>query len=87
MDKLFPEEVIRNIYSYNPTYKEHVDKVLKQMVAHCFIYSCHCCMNTWNNCFCYCKVCKTYLKYCHQIDYDEMSTNEDELAIIIPLGF
>ena len=87
MGNVFPDEVIRNIYSHDPTYKEHVGKVLKQMLAHCFIYDCHKCFKQWNNCYCYCKVCKTYLKYCLQIFYDEMNTYEDELAIIIPLGF
>ena len=57
------------------------------MVAHCFIYNRHKCFKPWNNCYCYCKVCKTYLKYCQQIFYDEINTCEDGLAIIIPLGF
>ena len=87
MGKMFPDGVVRTIYSYYPTYKEHFDKVLKQMMAHCFIYNCHKCFKPWNNCCCYCKVCKTYLKYCHQIFYGEMSTCDDGLAMIIPLGF
>ena len=37
MDNSFPDEVIRHIYSYDPTYKAHFDKVLKQMMRHCFI--------------------------------------------------
>ena len=87
MDKIFPDDVIRNMYKYDPTYKKkHVDKVLKQMMAHCFVYNCHKCFKPWNNCYCYCKVCKVYLKYYQQIVYDEMSTYEYELAIIIPLG-
>ena len=77
MDKLFPDEVIRNMYKYDSTYKHIFDKVLKQMMAHCFIYDCHLCMNEWNNCYCYCKVCKTYLTYCHQNYYDEMSTYDN----------
>ena len=44
-------------------------------------------LQTWNNCYCYCLVCKTYLKYCHQAFYNEMGTYEYDLAIIIPLGF
>ena len=82
-----PVEVIRQIYSYDSTYKEHFDKVLKQMMTHCFIYNCHKCFKPWNNFYCYCKVCKTHLKFCHQISYDEMSTYEDEIEAIIPLGF
>ena len=61
MNKLFPEEVIRNIHKYDPTYKEHCDKVLKQMMCCCFIYNCHKCFKPWNKCYCYCKVCKSYL--------------------------
>ena len=67
--------------------KTTFDKVLKQLMAHCFIYNCHQCFKPWNNCYCYCKVCKTYIEYCKQIFYDELSTYEDDLAIIIPLGF
>ena len=44
-------------------------------------------LQTMEKCYCYCNLCKTYLKYCHQICYDEMSTYEIDLAIIIPLGF
>ena len=43
MDNL-PVEVIRTIYSYGPTYNKHFDKVLKQMMAHCFIYNCNLCI-------------------------------------------
>ena len=42
MDNIFPDEVIVHIYKYDPTYKQkHVDKVLQQTMAHCFIYDCH----------------------------------------------
>ena len=58
MGKLFPDEVIVHIYKYDPTYKTHFDKVLKQLMAHCFIYNYHQCFKPWNNCYCYCKVCK-----------------------------
>ena len=74
------------IYEYDRTDNNKFDKVLKQMAARCFIYTCHKCFKPWNNCPCYCHVCKTYLRYCHQILYDEMGTYEDDLAIIIPLG-
>ena len=75
------------MYEYDSTYKVNFDRLLKQMTAHCFIYNCHKCFKPWNNCYCYCPVCTTYLRYCHQIFYDDMSTYEDGLAIIIPLGF
>ena len=86
MDNL-PIEVIIIIiiYEYAYTYNIKFDKVLKQLSAHCFIYNCHKCFKPWNNCCCYCDVCKTYLKLCHQIYYDEKSTYEDELEHIIGL--
>ena len=85
MDKLPPNK-IQHIYSYDPTYKYNFDKVLKQMMAHCFIYDCHKCFKPWSNCYCYCPVCKTYFKYCHQVFCNEMGTYGYDLAIIIPLG-
>ena len=57
MGKICPDEVIINIYKYDPTHKTtHVDKVSKQMMAHCFIYNCHKCFKPWTNCYCFCKV-------------------------------
>ena len=84
MDKL-PSTIIQHIYEYDSTYKIKFDKVLKQMMAHCFIYNCRTCFKPYNNCCCYCAVCKTYLKVCQQIYYDERSTYEDELEKIIAL--
>ena len=56
-------------------------------MAHCVIYNCHKFFKPCNNSYCYCKICKTHLKLCHQIFYVEMSTYDDELEAIIPLGF
>ena len=86
MDRL-PTTIIQHMYEYDSIYKVRFGKVVKQLSAHCFIYNFHKCFKPWNNCYCCCLVCKTYLKYCHQIFYNEMSTYEDDLAIIIPLGF
>ena len=85
MDKL-PIEVIRQIYEYYSAYKTKFDKVLKQLTAHCFIYTCRICFKPYNNCCCCYSVCKTYLKLCQQIFYDERSTYEDELKMIIALS-
>ena len=85
MDKL-PVEITRKIYEYDSTYRNVFGKVLIQLRCHFFIYNCHLCYRKWNDCFCYCKVCKTYLKYCHQLYYDEHSTYEDNKPDIIPLG-
>ena len=83
---ILPIEVIRNIYEYDSTYNIKFDKVLKQLSAHCFIYNCHRCFKPWNSCYCFCVVCKTYLKFCHQIYYDQDSTYEDELEKIMALS-
>ena len=85
MDKL-QSTIIQYIYECDNTYKIKFDKVLKQLSAHCFIHSCHKCSKPWNNCYCCCEICRTYLKYCHQIYYDEKSTYEDELENIIALS-
>ena len=84
MDKL-PSTIIQHIYEYDNTYREKSDKVLKQLTAHCFIYNCRICCKPYDKCYCYCSVCKTYLKFCQQIYYDEYSTYEDELELIIAL--
>ena len=88
MDKL-PPTTTQRTYEYVNIYKIKfgAKTVLKQLSAHCFIYNCHKCFKPWNNCYCYCLVCKTCLKYCHQIVYDEMSTCDDDLNDVIQLGF
>ena len=85
MDKL-PIEVIRNIYEYDPTYNIKFDKVLNQLSAHIYIYRCSECFKELNKCFCYCKICRTYLRFCHQIFYDKDSVYEDDLNDIIQMG-
>ena len=85
MDKL-PSNIFQHIYEYDNTYKIKFGEVLKQLSAHCFIYNCHKCFKTWNKYYCYCSVCKTYLKFCQQIYYDELNTYEDELGNIIALS-
>ena len=85
MDKL-PSTIIQHIYGYANTYTIKFDKIRKQMVAHCIIYNCRTCFKPYNNCCCYCAVCKTYLTFCQQIYYDEMSTYEDDLEHIVVLS-
>ena len=85
MDKL-SSNIIQHMNEYDNTYNIKFDKVVKQMMAHCFIYNCHKCFKPWNNCYRYCSVCKTYLKFCQQIYYDELSTYEDELENVIGLS-
>lgn len=82
-----PIEITRKIYEYDPTYRYVFNKVLVQLKCNFFIYNCHECFKPWNSCFCYCKTCKTFLKYCHQIYFDSNSTYEDDLPDITQLGF
>ena len=86
MGKL-PLIIIQHIYEYDNTYKIKLGKVLGQLFAHCCIYNCHKCFKPWDNCYCYCPVCKTYSKYCHQIFYDEMITCEDDPNDVVQFGF
>ena len=86
MDKL-PSTIVQHIYEYDNTYNIKFDKVLKQLTAHCCIYRCCMCCKPYNKCYCYCQVCKTYLKLCHQIYYDKESTYEDDFNDVIQLGF
>ena len=77
MGKL-PVEITRQIYEYDPTYKELFDKTLKQLRCYWFIYRCSECFNTWNKCSCYCATCRTYLCLCRQIYVDQDSVYEDD---------
>ena len=86
MDKL-PIGFIRQLYEYGNTCNIKFGKVLKQLTAHCVIYRCCICCKAYNQCSCYRQVCKTYLKFCQQIYYDQYSTYEDELDKVIALGF
>ena len=85
MDKL-PSNIIQHIYEYANIYKIKFYKVLKQLSAHCFIYRCRICFNEWDNCYCYCVNCRTYLRFCQQINYTQDSTYDDELENIIALS-
>ena len=84
MDNL-PVEVIRKIYEYDSTYKIKFDKVMTQLTSYCFIYNCKRCFKHYDNCYCYCPRCRTYLKYGQPIFYTANSTYEDELKMIIAL--
>ena len=86
MDKL-PIEIIRRIYEYDPTYREMVDKSLKQLRWYCFIYRCSECVKPYNRCFCYCVTCGTYLRFCRQIYFSPGDMEEDDLNDVIQLGF
>ena len=85
MDNL-PSAILQHIYEYDNTYTIKIGNILKQLSAHCFIHNCHICFKPWNNCYCYCVVCKTYLTFCHQTYFDEKGTYENELENIIALS-
>ena len=61
MDTL-PVEVMREIYEYDNTYNIKFDNVLKQMMAH-FLYTDVVSVKEWDNCYCYCPNCQTYLRF------------------------
>ena len=86
MDKL-SSNIIQHIYDYDNIHKIRFDKVLKQLTVHIYIYRCSECFKDWNKCFCYCNICRTYLRFCHQIFYDKNSVYDDDLNDIIQMGF
>ena len=81
-----PNDIIRNIYGYDSTYRESFDKTLRQLRAFCFVYRCSECFKPYNKCFCYCNVCKTYLRFCKQIYFENNDMEEDELEDVIALS-
>ena len=87
MNKLFPDEVIRNIYRYDSTYTTIFDKVLLRLNIHCFIYRCSECFKPNNQCFCYCRTCRTYLRFCRQLYFKDGDMTEDDINDIVGLGF
>ena len=84
MDKL-PFGIIRQIYSYDPTYKYIFDKVSISLKVHCFIYRCDQCCRHYNDCYCYCKTCETFLRFCKQLYFGSNSMTEDDLEDIVPM--
>lgn len=86
MDKL-PIEITRKIYEYDNTYRDQFDKTLRHLRCYCLIYRCEICFKPYNKCFCFCKVCKTYLRFCKQIYFEPNDPEEDELQMITALGF
>ena len=84
MDKL-PIEITRKTYEYDPTYRELFDNVLVSLRVHCFIYRRKECFKPYNQCFCYCVVCRTYLRFCRQLYFLPGDMEEDELENVIPI--
>ena len=81
MEKL-PVEV-RQIYSYDPTYKDIFDKVLISLKIHCFIYRCSECYKPYNKCCCYCQTCRTYFRFFKQLYFKDGDMTEDDLEDIV----
>ena len=86
MDEL-PTTMIQHIYEYGSTYQVKFDKVILQMKMHCFIYRCSECFKPYNQCFCYCQTCGTYLKFCKQFYFKDGDMTEDDIIDIVGLGF
>ena len=85
MDNL-PVGVIRQIYSYDPVYKEQFDKVLLQLNIHCFVYRCYECFKPYNQCCCSCRTCRTNLRFGRQTYFQMGDMTEDDVEDIVGLG-
>ena len=83
MGDIFPDEVIRNTYTYDGTYNNIFGKVLLQLNMHCFIYGCSECFKPCGQCFCYCQTCRTYLRFCRQLYFKDGDMTEDDLGDIV----
>ena len=55
--------------------------------VHCFIYRCSECYKPYNQCFCYCQTCRTYLRFCKQLYFKDGDMTEDDLEDIVALCF
>ena len=58
-----PFQVVRQVYSYDPTYKYMFYKALISLEVHCFVYRCDRCCRHYNDCYCYCETCRTFLRF------------------------
>ena len=87
MGKAFPDEVLQNMHKYDNTCKNIFDKVLLQLNMYCLIYRCSECFKPYNQCFCYCKTCRTYFRFCRQLYFaDGDMTEDDDCEDIVGLG-
>ena len=86
MDKLFPDGVITHIYKYDSTHKTLFEQVLPQLNMHCFVYRCSECFKLFNQCFCYCQTCRTYLRFCRQLYFKDGDMTEDDITYIVGLS-
>ena len=88
MDKL-PTAIIQYIYiyEYGSSYKDIFDTVLTSLNIHCFMYRCDQCFKQYNQCFCCCQTCRTYLRFCRQLYFKDGDMTEDDLEDIVGLGF
>ena len=80
-----PFEVRIQLYSFDPTYKDIGDKVLISSEVHCLIYRCDRCCRHYNDCYCYCETCRTFLRFCKQMDFDSKSMTEYDFEDIAPM--
>ena len=79
MGNVFPDEVLINIYKYDCTYKDMFAKTIIQLNLHCFIYRCSECYKPYNQCFCYCQTCRTFLRFRRQLYFKDGDMTEDDL--------
>ena len=62
-------------------------KLLIPLNVHCFIHRCDKCCRHYNDCYCYCKTCRTFLRFCKNNYFDSNSMAEDDINDIVDLGF
>ena len=84
MDTL-PTTIIQHIHEYDNTYTYIFDKVSLSFKLHCFTYRCSECCSHYNECYCYCTTCRTFLRFCKQLYFDSNSMTEDDAIDIVPM--
>ena len=81
-----PTTIIQHIYEHDSPYKNMFDKVLISFNMHCLIYRCPEWFKTYNQCFCHCQTCRTYLRFCRQLYCKDGDMTEDDINDIVGLG-
>ena len=49
------------------------------------MYRCYECCRHYNDCYFYCKTCRTFLRFCKQLYFDSNNMTEDDVTDIVPM--
>ena len=60
-------------------HKDILDNIWISLNVHCLICRCDRCRRHHNDCYCYCKTCRTFLRFCKQHYFDSNSMTEADL--------